>query len=126
MTPDKKRAILEAAARARGLRKDDSPCNGGGEGNTGFDLLGNLVLDWYDMEVWNSLTNPGDTSAMCAVLDIDTYWFPKKNLVLCCRDGARTRYQHDEKHDGTPEGKEAAQRLAATMVAAKIGGYVDE
>ena len=81
--------------------------------------MGN-VQDNFD-PVSNSL----DTSAMCAKLDIDTYWFPKKNLVLCCRDGARTRYQHDEKHDGTPEGKEAAWRLAASTVAAKVGGYCE-
>lgn len=106
MTPDKKRAILEAAARACGLPKHVD--------GMGFEQP-------YPYK-WNPIDNPLDTSAMCAVLDIDTYWFPKKNLVLCCRDGARTRYQHDEKHDGTPEGKESAWRLAATMVAAKTGG----
>lgn len=109
MTPDQKRKILEAAARACGLPKHVD--------GMGFEQP-------YPYK-WNPIDNSLDTSAMCAVLDIDTYWFPKKNLVLCCRDGARTRYHHDEKHDGTPEGKEAAQRLAASIVAAKIGGYTE-
>lgn len=110
MTPDKKRAILEATARACGLPKH-------------VDGMGFEQPHHYK---WNPIYNSADTANMCAKLDIDTYWFPKKNLVLCCRDGARTRYQHDEKHDGTPEGKEAAWRLAASMVAAKVGGYTDD
>lgn len=108
MTPDKKRAILEAAAKACGEMR-----------------IRNIHTGRLSRPAFNPIDNSLDTSAMCARLDIDTYWFPKKNLVLCCRDGARTRYQHDEKHDGTPEGKEAAQRLAATMVAAKFGGYTE-
>lgn len=108
MTPDNKRAILEAAAKACGEKRSR-----------------NIHTGRLAKPAFNPIDNSLDTSAMCAVLDIDTYWFPKKNLVLCCRDGARTRYQHDEKHDGTPEGKEAAQRLAASMVAAKTGGYTE-
>src|SRR5574343_1359537 len=116
MTPDKKRAILEAAAKACGIE---------GRYNGITEVIYLADGSGGERRWWNPIYNSLDTSAMCAVLDIDTYWFPKKNLVLCCRDGARTRYQHDEKHDGTPEGKEAAWRLAATMVAAKIGGYED-
>ena len=117
MTPDNKRAILEAAAKACGI-------DGIWQEGYGVFIKGNYTLNPGERpKFFNPIDNSLDTSAMCAVLDIDTYWFPKKNLVLCCRDGARTRYHHDEKHDGTPEGKEAAQRLAATMVAAKFGGY---
>lgn len=66
MTPDKKRAILEAAARACGLPKHVD--------GMGFEQP-------YPYK-WNPIDNPLDTSAMCAVLDIDTYWFPKKNLCF--------------------------------------------
>jgi hypothetical protein len=102
MTPDK-RAILEAAARACGLPKH-------------VDGMGFEQPHPYK---WNPIDNSADTSAMCAVLDIDTFWRDSK--VSCSLRG-KTGYT-TVPHDGTPEGKEAAQRLAATMVAAKIGGY---
>lgn len=117
MTPDKKRAILEAAAKACGIDGEYKTLHYFDGEETGICSINHPT--------WNPIDNPPDTANMCAKLDIDTYWFPKKNLVLCCRDGARTRYQHDEKHDGTPEGKESAWRLAATMVAAKTGGYTE-
>ena len=118
MTPEQQRKMLEAAAKACGLRKNDSPYNGGGEGNTGFDLLGNLVLDWDDAEVWNPLTNPADTAEMCTKLEIDTAWFEDK--VLCAPFGSYKSWAEFKDHDNS---RLKAWMYAATMYAAKIGGY---
>ena len=52
--------LLELAAKAAGIRKDDSAYNGGGKDNTGFDIMGNMVLDWHNNERWNPLTDDGD------------------------------------------------------------------
>lgn len=51
------RETLELAARAAGIEKDDSPYNGGGLGNDGFDSTGSLVTDWHNSKRWNPLTN---------------------------------------------------------------------
>lgn len=120
MTTDHQK-ILEAAAKACGLRKDDSPYNGVGAGNTGFDLLGNLVLDWDDMEVWNSLDDSADCAEMCAKLDINHMWFDE---YIKCWQWKKPPVRIE--HNGTDEDKKAAWRLAASIVAAKIGGYTDE
>ena len=68
---------------------------------------------------WNPVDNSLDTASMCARLDINTFFGTV--FVNCYLDSQQPSVML--KHDGTPEGKEAAWRLAATMVAAKIGGY---
>lgn len=52
--------LLELAAKAAGIKKDDSPYNGGGFGNDGFDCMGNMMLDWHNNKRWNPLTDDGD------------------------------------------------------------------
>ena len=54
------RQDLEDAAKAIKLRKDDSPYNGGGAGNDGFSITGDMMLDWHNNKRWNPLTNPAD------------------------------------------------------------------
>ena len=54
------REMLELAAKAAGIHIDKSKHNGGGDGNTGFDVLGNAVLDWHNGKTWNPLTDDGD------------------------------------------------------------------
>lgn len=54
------RELLEAAAKAAGLKIDKSEFNGGGRGNTGFDCMGNAVLDWHNGRKWNPLTSDAD------------------------------------------------------------------
>jgi hypothetical protein len=54
------REMLELAAKSAGIEIDKSPYNGGGLGNTGFDVAGNAVLDWHNNETWNPLTDDGD------------------------------------------------------------------
>ena len=69
MTTD--RELLELAARAAGIEIDKSPCNGGGRGNTGFDVMGNAVLDWHEMTRWNPLTDDGDALRLSVKLGIN-------------------------------------------------------
>lgn len=113
MTPDKKRAILESAAKACGYVFTVDFDN---------DLTGPCVIDNEGFpRQWDTIDNSLDTSAMCARLDINTFWW--HDFFECyqgtCSIGDR------RPHDGTPEGKEAAWRLAASMVAAKVAGYED-
>lgn len=68
--------------------------------------------------LWNPLTNPADTAEMCAKLDINTYWHINE---VECSTSQNIVTSHSEQHNGTDAGKESAQRLAAMMVAAKIG-----
>ncbi len=106
MTPDNKRAILEPAAKACGLPKH-------------VDGMG---FEQPYPDKWNHIDNSLDTSAMCAKLDIATTWTDR---AVICIDASYEREQ-EVRHDSTQEGKEAAWRLAATTVAAKVGGYTDE
>jgi hypothetical protein len=117
---ERKRKILEAAAKAMQDAGDKNFRN--------FYICDHAVcLELSHRRgaitgYWNPLTNSADTAAMCARLDINTCFYQNIAKVECSAEDAG----HVVKHDGTPEGKEAAWRLAATMVAAKIGGYVDE
>ncbi len=66
MTDD--RELLELAAKAAGIKIDKSETNGGGRGNTGFDMLGNAVLDWHNNIRWNPLTDDGDALRLAVKL----------------------------------------------------------
>lgn len=110
MTPEQQRKILEAVAKACGLII---------VGSTNYDLL--IASEGCRLGyLWNPINNSADTASMCAKLDINTYWWPE--YVDCTTQNISC----DIPHDGTPEGKEAAWRLAASTVAAKIGEYADE
>lgn len=116
MTTEQQRKMLEAAAKACGFKKWRVLTSGL------FQVSNNE--NWNEAFAkwtgWNPLTNPHDTATMCAKLDINTYWWPE--YVDCTTQNISC----DIPHDGTPEGKEAAWRLAASMVAAKIGGYEND
>lgn len=64
------RELLERAAKAAGLSIDKTETNGGGRGNTGFDMMGNAVLDWHNNVRWNPLTDHGDALRLMAKLGI--------------------------------------------------------
>ncbi|MGA7203220.1 MAG: hypothetical protein WBX27_01165 [Specibacter sp.] len=66
------RELLVLAAKAAGVKIDYSKTNGGGHGNTGFDLTGNAVLDWHNGETWNPLVDDGDALRLAAKLGLDT------------------------------------------------------
>jgi hypothetical protein len=109
MTDD--RELLELAARAAGLKIDKSSTNGGGIGNTGFDCMGNAVLDWHNNKRWNPLTDDGDNARLEAALQIDTTWH-KKGVV--CGDV----YEFFGDHDND---KQKTRRYASVKAAAEIG-----
>lgn len=115
MTTEQQRAILEAAAKACKIEYwvvKFSPRSAPIEKI--HTTRGGETVEW------NPIDNSADTASMCAKLEIETVWGP---AGVFCIDGQLICA--DAKHDGTPEGKEAAWRLAASMVAAKVGGYTD-
>lgn len=63
--------LLELAAKAAGIKIDKSPFNGGGANNTGFDLMGNAVLDWHNDQRWNPLTDDGDALRLAVKLRME-------------------------------------------------------
>lgn len=81
------RQDLEDAAKAIKLRKDDSPYNGGGAGNDGFSITGDMMLDWHNNKRWNPLTNPADAfdlamkCGMSVDFDLGVVWDNKSEPV---------------------------------------------
>lgn len=77
--------------------------------------------------LWNPLTNPADTAEMCAKLDINTFFYHSTKKVECWSDdhGDEQTTRHVTAYNGTSEGKLKAWMEAATMVAAKVGGYIE-
>ena len=73
--------LLEMAAKAAGLTIDKSKYNGAGCPNTGFDVLGNAVLDWHNGVKWNPLTNDGDALRLATKLKIDLTFMVGANEV---------------------------------------------
>ena len=106
---------MEAAAKACGLRHVDYS-------GMDYDGSGGLVLvneNGCHTRAWNPLTNSADCATMCAKLIIGTEWCAESNRVVCFSRG-RHRSSSFSDHNND---REAAWRHAATMVAAKIGGY---
>jgi hypothetical protein len=106
-----KREMLEFAAKACGITLD-------------FTVRGDFppyyINERGGHSSWNPLTNNSDCAAMCAKLDINTFWWATGEVE--CVSVSEYEDNYIEKHDGTDTGKEAAWRYAATQVAAKIGG----
>lgn len=109
MTTEQQRKMLECAAKACGLIVI-------GYQGDGLLIASDGCRSGY---LWEPIKNAIDTAEMCAKLDINTYWWPE--YVDCTTQNISC----DIPHDGTDEGKEAAWRLSASMVAAKVGGYED-
>lgn len=121
MTTEQQRKMLEAAAKACGFKKWRVLTRGL------FQVSNNenwneAFAEWTD---WNPPTNPGDTAEMCAKLDINTFFYHSTKKVECWSDdhGDEQTTRHVTAYNGTSEGKLKAWMFAATIVAAKIGGY---
>jgi hypothetical protein len=71
--------------------------------------------------VFNPLTNPADCAEMCAKLKIDTLWDDTDRFVECNKDSIFVQTYFKD-HDNS---RLKAWMAAATMVAAKIGGYTE-
>jgi len=106
------RELLELAAKAAGIKIDKSEFNGGGRGNTGFDMLGNAVLDWHDGKKWNPLTDDGDALRLAVKCGID--------LVLS-NPGIESAFDNESLQYVEPRNPDpcAATRRAIVRAAAK-------
>ena len=113
MTAEQQRKMLEAAAKACGLRHVDYT-------GIDYDGSGGLVLvneNGCHTRAWNPLTNPADTAEMCAKLGIGNHWYLFDAFVVCGPSYNNvTAYFKD--HDNS---RLKAWMYAATMVATKIG-----
>ena len=115
MIPEQQRKIIEAAAKAYGI-ECEVECFPNGR------CIG---TNQYNEIVFDPLDNSADTASMCAKLHINTFWHIHEVGCWANDYNCQEVIRHYEHHDDTDAGKEAAQRLAASMVAAKIGGYTD-
>ena len=115
------RELLEAAAKAAGLTIDKSQFNGGGFGNTGFDLLGNAMLDCHNGTTWNPLTDDGDALRLAVKLKfvIDSGGITPRAAKTYV--GGSEGYLSHELHGADPC---AATRRAIVRAAAAIGAEV--
>jgi len=115
MTPDQQRKILEAAAKACGI-------------DLNYDTFGQGPNADREYNYWNPLIDSLDTASMCAKLDINTFFYLTIPRVECSAEdaGDEQLISYTVSHNGTPEGKEAAWRFAASMVAAAMSGHKHE
>ena len=115
------RELLELAAKAAGIKIDKSETNGGGRGNTGFDLLGNAVLDWHNDKTWNPLTDDGDALRLAVKLQIQITpgTYNKDEFSAFKAAGGEA---HEFRH--YQQDKYAATRRAIVRAAAQIGKAV--
>lgn len=109
MDYNQQREILKAAAKACGLKLSNR-------------LVGGGIMVCTKEHPWprkfDPINNSADTASMCAKLDINYTWMC--GYVECWKwNGPSIKIAHDD----TDADKEAAWRLVASMVAAKIGGY---
>ena len=109
MTTDKQRLILEAAAKACGLEVTF------GIHERGYESC------WLGAYEWNPLVHPADCAVMCAELMIDSFWWHEDMSVDCFNLQA----EHTEALEDHDNSRLKAWIYAATMVAAKIGGYTE-
>lgn len=105
--------LLELAAKAVGIKKDDSTTNGGGRNNDGFDMLGNMVRDWHNNIVWNPITNDGDALRLAVKLNMQVDIDGDENETWIFGMAIES-----EKHGSD---KYAATRRAIVRAAAEIG-----
>ena len=124
MTTEQKRKMLEAAAKACGIYNRISWDNSKNQ-----PLLmscakpKDIYTPWGNAApvVWNPLTNLADCAEMCAELGINSFWFMKKDYIQAYGGKSELLAQAEFKdHDNS---RLKAWMYAATMVAAKIGGY---
>ncbi len=123
MTTEQQRKILECAAKACGFKKWRVLTSGL------FQVSNNE--NWNEAFAkwtgWNPLTASADCAEMCAKLLIYTCFYLQLGRVTCdfyygtdnIRDRVRVAFKD---HDNS---RLKAWMFAATMVAAKIGGYTE-
>ena len=118
MSTEQHRKMLECAAKACGFKKWRAFTSGL------FQVSNNenwneAFAKWTD---WNPPTNSADCATMCAKLEITCLWVPGEKRVTCSAfskqvSNVKALYKD---HDNS---RLKAWMFAATIVAAKIGGY---
>jgi hypothetical protein len=114
------RELLEFAAKAAGLEFDRSPHNGGGSGNTGFDMMGNAVLDWHNNTIWNPLTDDGDALRLAVKLRIKFRYSEVLGQGLACT-GRSPDFEAQANIEDFGRDEVACVRRAIVRAAAEIG-----
>src|SRR5574337_1719468 len=107
------RELLELAAKAAGLRIDKSKLNGGPTPNTGFDLAGNVVLDWHNGTTWNPLTHDGDALRLAVEMGLELYHSinnDRWSVFVGYPKGQRIVYEIQERSEERRVGKECRSR----------------
>lgn len=111
------RKELLLAAKAAGIKPDTSETNGGGIGNNGFDMNGDMVLDWHNNKKWNPRRYYADAFRLAVQLDLLIMPYPEDKAVRVTQlDQPNTIVYWvdcDDKHQATC--------LAITRAAAAIG-----
>ena len=123
MSTEQQRKMLECAAKACGYEgkycepQEEGPCLWILNPDFDDDSDSDDPIGWY----WRPHTNPADTAEMCAKLGIGTRWYLLNDCVVCGPSYSNvTAYFKD--HDNS---RLRAWMFAATMYAAKIGGYTE-
>jgi hypothetical protein len=118
MSTEQQRKMMECAAKACGkvIDKSFNPSFFNGSVIPYEQLV--VINEQGGHSLWNPLTNPADCAEMCAKVGVDTAWFEDK--VLCAPFVGYKSWAEFEDHDNS---RMKAWMYAATMVAAKIGGY---
>ncbi len=122
MTQEQQRKMLECAAKACGITLEREI-----SGKKPHRLIEHESGEGRISVPWNPITNPADTAEMCAKILIDTCFYLQLGRVTCdfyygtdnIRDRVRVAFKD---HDNS---RLKAWMFAATMVAAKIGGYTE-
>ncbi len=118
MTPEQQRKILEYAAKACGIDAQwDCPERG----------MMRLTPDGIDTMSWNPITNSADTAEMCAKLGVNSEWELVSDAVICDVnwDDTCTYPTVTSFFSNYANSRLKAWMYAATMCAAKIGGYTE-
>jgi len=118
MTAEQKRKMLEAAAKACGLIVI-------GYQGDGLLIASDGCRSGY---LWEPIENALDTAEMCAKLDINTFYYLSLPKVECSAEDAGDEQviRYTSGYENNPGEKLKAWMYAATMVAAKIGGYEND
>ena len=111
------RELLELAAKAAGVEINYSTTNGGGFSNTGFDIVGNAVLDWHNGTVWNPLTDDGDALRLAVKLMMSVEISAHEESTYAYAGDVPRVYAYEMWRDD----KDAATRRAIVRSAAEIG-----
>ena len=96
--------LLILAAKAAGLKTEKSPYSKSVYGKDGFDINGNLILDWHQHKTWNPLRNSSDAFLLAAKLKInvefeDTVWETSRRIVIAAAQIEIAKKEKLNRHD---------------------------